>query len=232
MSQEDYIYRSDLDDIITSLKTIYENHSLVFPQEVDDSKDNIYITSKEIIAVYNAFQQAYENEKLSVAEKWVINNEELQRGGILKSITINNALVSLTSLEAINPCSRVEHTNVTTYTQTSHTATTTYSQTAYTNSTTNSRSSNTAGTTYSKTNCGRNCKQNSMRNASYSGNNQCSCHTVYSSDCSETSNTAKTTYSRSSYTAGTNYSNTSHTAGASYTQTNHTAGVSYTEEVI
>lgn len=232
MSEIDYIYHSDLEDIVNSLKTVYENHSLAFPSEVDSSKDEIYATSEEIIAIYNAFQQVYENEKFSAAEKWTVDGEELQKGGQLKKASINNALVSLASLETINPCTRTEHLNVVTYTQTTHTATTTYSDVTYSSETWNcSRTSNTAGTSYSQTSCGKSCVQNSMRNQSYSGNNQCTCHVVYSSDCSQTSNTAATTYSESTHKAGTSYGYSSYTAGTTYTKTDYTAGTNYTEEI-
>lgn len=230
MSQGDYTYYSDIGDIVESLKEIYQKHSMDFPTAVDQAKNQIYPMSSEIMAIYNAFQQAYQNSKLSSATKWTIQNGELSEGSLLKAITLDNALTSLVSLESINPCNRTEHTAASTYTETTHTAAATYSQTSHTAGTTNSYSPNTATTTYTQTSCGRNCVQNTMRNAGYSGNDQCGCYHVYNSDCSQSANTAGTSYSRSSYIDGTTYSRTSNTAGASYTRTTYTAGTTYTEE--
>lgn len=230
MSQGDYTYYSDIGDIVESLREVYQKHSMDFPTAVDQAKNQIYPMSSEIIAIYNAFQQAYQNSKLSSATKWTIQNGELSEGSLLKAISLDNALTSLVSLESINPCNRTEHTAAATYIETSHTATTTYSQTSYRAGTTDSYSWNTAKTTYSETSCGQNCVQNTMRNSGYSGNGQCGCYHVYNSDCSQSTNTAGTSYSDTTYTDATTYSNTPNTAGASYTRTTHTAGTTYTEE--
>ena len=232
MSQGDYTYYSDIGDIVESLREVYQKHSMDFPTAVDQAKNQIYLMSSEIMAIYNAFQQAYQNSKLSSATKWTIQNGELSEGSLLKAATLDNALTSLVSLESINPCNRTEHTAASTYTETSHTATTTYSQTSHRAGTTDSYSWNTAKTTYSETtnSYSPDCVRNTMRNTSYSGNDQCGCYRVYNSDCSQTANTAGTTYSDTTYTDGTTYSNTPKTAGANYTRTTHTAGTTYTEE--
>lgn len=150
---------------------------------------------------------------------------------------------------------RTINTNEPTYTQTIHTVTTTNTITTNTATPTYSNTSNTAGTTYSesyyssygsgnsRTTNGKssNCTQNTMRNASRTGNNQCSCYTVYGSDNSNTSYSSygsgygETSYknavtdSRTVYTAGTSYTQTSNTAGTDYTRTTYTAGTNYTE---
>lgn len=227
----DLIYYTDLTSLITRLQAVYTTHALTFPSAVANSANSTRPTSAEITAIFNAFDSAYSEEHLATATKWTITTGELSQGAKMLGSTLVNMNTSLVSMESKTHYSKVTNTAGTTYSQTTNSATTTYTQTTYSSyGTTYSQTTNTATTTYSQTSNGRSCTQNTMRNASYSGNSQCTCHTVYSSDNSRTSNTAGSSYSRSTYTNGTGYSRTIYSSnGITYSQTQYTAGITYTE---
>lgn len=234
MSQGDYTYYSDIGDIVESLREVYQKHSMDFPTAVDQAKNQIYPMSSEIMAIYNAFQQAYQNSKLSSATKWTIQNGELSEGALLKAVTLDNALTSLASLESFESCSRVQNTNTQTCTQTAYTNQTTYAQVTYsTAGTTYSETFHTAETTYTQFDCyytGNPCTVNEMRNSSHGGDFR-NDNKIYLSDCAETAHLYGVTCDEAYYGDGATYSYSSNKAGVTYTRTMYTAGVDYTEEV-
>lgn len=231
MAQGDYIYHTDITDLVTRLRSVYSTHDLTFPTAVDDATNNEYPTSGEITAIFNAFTSAYSEEHLASCVKWTIVTGELDVGSPILSSTLVNMTTSLVDMEAQTHYTRTVNTDQTTYTQSTNTAGTDYSRTVYYSyETTYSYSAYYSYTsTYSNSSNGKSCTQNTMRNASYSGNNQCNCHTVYSSDCAQTTNTAGTGYSNTRDTDGTGYVQSSNTAVATYSQTTYTAGTTYTE---
>ena len=252
MAQGDQIKYSDISTLVTRLKVVYTTHALTFPAAVDAAADSIKPKSAEITAIYNAFQSAYSEEHLATVVKWTIGTGELNVGSPMLWSTVANATASLVDMESKTHYSRVVNTNAPTYTQTSNTATstytqttnsvtTTYTQTTHTNGYTYSDTTHSNGTGYSQTTNGKSCTQNTMRNSSRSGNSQCSCYTVYGSDCSQTYYSSYgttysyttysnvTTYTRTVNTAGVVHSQTTNTAGTTYSQTTYTAGTNYTE---
>lgn len=199
-----YIQYSDFLDLMDRLEAIYTTHDLSWDSSFAPSTTKPL--SQDIKQLYNLFVNAYSEEHLASCIRWTIEDGELEPGSIIKASTINNAEASIVDMEFQTHYSKVVNTAGTTYTETSNTATTTYS-----------RTENTASTTYTQSTYKDKCVQNTMRNSSHSGNGQCYCHTVYSSDNSKTTNTAGTSYSRSSYTDGTTYNRTAHTAETTYT---------------
>ena len=201
-----YIQYADFSDLIDRLEAVYSTHDLSWDWDASVAPSSISPLSQDIKRLYNLFVNAYTEEHLASCIKWTIESGELEVGATMKASTINNAAASLIDMELQTHYSKVVNTAGTTHTQTENTASTTYT-----------RTTNTASTTYTNTAYTKSCTQNTMRNSSRSGNGQCTCHTVYSSDNSKTTNTAGTSYSRSSYTAGTTNTQTSHTAGTTYT---------------
>ena len=227
-SINDYIYYSDFSDLLSRLESVYLTHDLQWDWDFSDSNAGIYPLSSEIKNLHSMFMSAYTEEHLASCVQWTVDIGELEVGSQMRASTMNNAITSLVDMEAQTHYSRIVNTADTTYSQTINTAGTINSRTTHSDGTSYSRSTNSAGTTYSNSSNGHNCKQNTMRNTSYSGNNQCSCHVVYSSDNSRTSNSASTTYSRSTYSDKTTYSNVAHTNESTNTQTANTAGTTYT----
>lgn len=225
----DLIEYTSLSDLVSRLEAVYTTQDLTRNWESTEPLAGEYPLSAEIKQLYNMFVSAYPEEHLASCVKWTIENGELAPDALMKASTINNAAASLLDMESQTHYSRIVNTAGVTYTQTVYTAGSTNSRTTHSDGTTYSRSTDSASTTYTNSSNGHNCKQNSMRNSSHSGNNQCSCHTVYSSDNSRTSNSAGTSYSRSTYSSDdTTYSNVSHTNAVTNTQSSNTAGTTYT----
>lgn len=200
------ILYTDLSSLITRLQNVYTTHGLSWDWNVSGGEVGVYPLSTEITTLYNKFVAAQTEEHLATCVKWTITNGELSSGSPLKNETLNAAAASLLSMEAKTHYSRVVNTAGTLYTQTSHSNQTTYSE-----------SSNSAGTSYSNTSNGRNCTQNTSRNAQSGNSSRCGCHVVYGSDCSQSTNSATTTYSETSYKAGTTYSQTTNSNETTYT---------------